>query len=301
MSQVLVTESYLDDIADAIREKNGSEDTYTPAQMAGAIEDIHTADDVVLVNKSITANGTYNPASDSADGYSGVTVSVPNSYSASDEGKVVSSGELVSQSSATKTENGTYDTTLNNEIVIAVPSPVLVQKTITKNGTYNPASDNADGYSSIVVNVSDGGEGNVQFFGYSDVTFKNTVNDTNIGNAQTNKITTEITNPSGTEQIIYTTAPIDLTDKNRVFIIFDNCQLNTNVTYGGIVLGVKSTIPTSYSDAKTNAVSKSIASAQDAIVLDVSNLTGSYYLYYASKIYFSNSGYARATFNIYAI
>ena len=30
----------------------------------------------VLVNKSITANGTYDPADDSADGYSGVTVNV---------------------------------------------------------------------------------------------------------------------------------------------------------------------------------------------------------------------------------
>lgn len=122
MSQVLVTESYLDDIADAIREKNGSEDTYTPAQMAGAIEDIHTADEVVLVSKSVNANGTYNPASDSADGYSGVTVNVPNSYAAGDEGKVVSNGALVAQSARSSdiTENGTYDTTLNNEVTVDV-------------------------------------------------------------------------------------------------------------------------------------------------------------------------------------
>lgn len=31
--------------------------------------------------------------------------------------------------------------------------PTLVTKTITQNGTYNPASDNADGYSTVTVNV----------------------------------------------------------------------------------------------------------------------------------------------------
>lgn len=35
--------------------------------------------------------------------------------------------------------------------------PTLVQKTITANGTYNASSDDADGYSSVIVNVSSGG------------------------------------------------------------------------------------------------------------------------------------------------
>lgn len=301
MAQVLVTESYLDDIADAIRDKTGSEDTYTPAQMAGAIDGIQTADEVVLVSKSVTANGTYDPEDDSADGYSDVTVNVPNTYTLSDEGKVVSSGELVSQTSTTKTSNGTYDTTTNNEVVVNVPSLDLVSKTITENGTYNPASDNADGYSSVIVNVSGGGGGQPLSIGYSDVIFKNTTNDTNIGNAQTNKITTEITSPSGTEQIIYTKNPVDLTDKEVVIIAFNNCQINTNTTQGGIVLGAKSEVPTSYSDSMTNSVFKKITSAQDAILIDVSSLTGNFYLYYASRIYFSASGYCRATFKIYAI
>lgn len=37
MANVLVEEQYLQDIADSIRDKNGSSDTYTPAQMSGAI------------------------------------------------------------------------------------------------------------------------------------------------------------------------------------------------------------------------------------------------------------------------
>ena len=118
MAQVLVTESYLDDIADAIRDKTGSEDTYTPAQMAGAIEALPDAP--VLVQKSITANGSYDPEDDSADGYSEVTVNVPNTYTASDEGKVVDSGALVAQGSDTVTENDTYDTTLISSLTVNV-------------------------------------------------------------------------------------------------------------------------------------------------------------------------------------
>lgn len=78
----------------------------------------------VLGPKSVTQNGTYNAVSDELDGYSSVTVDVPNSYSAADEGKVVSSGALVSQTSTTKTQNGTYDTTLNNEVVVDVRASV---------------------------------------------------------------------------------------------------------------------------------------------------------------------------------
>ena len=65
----------------------------------------------VLTEKTITSNGTYNAASDQADGYSKVTVNVPSQ------------------------------------------SPTLVTKTITSNGTYNASSDQADGYSSVTVNI----------------------------------------------------------------------------------------------------------------------------------------------------
>ena len=42
MAQGLITKSYLSDIADAIRGKNGSSDTYTPSEMASAITNIPT-------------------------------------------------------------------------------------------------------------------------------------------------------------------------------------------------------------------------------------------------------------------
>lgn len=93
--------------------------------------------EAVLINKSVTANGTYNASSDSADGYKKVVVDVPNSYSAADEGKVVSNGALVAQGSATYTSNGTYDTTLVDEVEVAVP----VSNVSVETGTFTVTSD----------------------------------------------------------------------------------------------------------------------------------------------------------------
>lgn len=100
---------------------------------------------------SVSENGTYTALSGHA--YSPVTVDVPNSYDVSDEGKVVSNGALVGQTSATKTANGTYDTTLNNEVVVNVPGIVPSgTKSITENGTYDVTD-----FASANVNVSGGG------------------------------------------------------------------------------------------------------------------------------------------------
>ena len=69
---------------------------------------------------SVTENGTY--TAPDGEAYTPVTVAVPNTYSASDEGKVVDDGALVAQTSLTVTQNGTVDTTLNNEVVVNVPT-----------------------------------------------------------------------------------------------------------------------------------------------------------------------------------
>lgn len=119
MSKVLVNESNLMAIGAAIRARNGAATTYRPGEMAAAIQ------------------------------------AVPNRYGASDEGKVVSSGALVAQTSVTKTANGTYDTTTNNEVVVNV-APNLQSKTATQNGTVTP-DQGYDGLSSVVVNVSGSG------------------------------------------------------------------------------------------------------------------------------------------------
>ena len=107
--------------------------------------------------KSINANGTYNASSDGKDGYSQVTVNVPNSYAAGDEGKVVSNGALVAQTARPSqiTANGIYDTTLNDEVEVAVSgaSATLGTKSIVANGSYSASSDSLDGYSSVSVEV----------------------------------------------------------------------------------------------------------------------------------------------------
>ena len=62
MPQVLVTESSLEAIGDAIRYKNGSQNTYTPSQMAPAIRAITTAQEGYVLPEGtmeITQNGTY--------------------------------------------------------------------------------------------------------------------------------------------------------------------------------------------------------------------------------------------------
>ena len=74
MSRALITEDYLTDIADAIRAKNGSSDTYTPPQMAAAIAAIPTGGGVDVEALSVTANGTYTAPTGKA--YSPVTVNV---------------------------------------------------------------------------------------------------------------------------------------------------------------------------------------------------------------------------------
>ena len=69
----------------------------------------------------IIKNGTYNPKS--LELYKpiwGIEVNVPNSFTASDEGKVVSGGALVSQTPLSVTANGTYTTTMNNSVVVNV-------------------------------------------------------------------------------------------------------------------------------------------------------------------------------------
>ena len=119
-----------------------------------------SGDVTLLNNKDISANGVYSASADDADGYKNVTVSVPNTYAAGDEGKVVSNGALVAQTAhATVTQNGTVDTTLNNSVEVAVPQPTgTKQISITQNGT---TTENVAEYASaeITVNVSGGGGG----------------------------------------------------------------------------------------------------------------------------------------------
>ena len=117
MAKAAITEQYLTDIADAIRSKTGmSSATYYPSEMAPAIMTISGSGGITPTGTiNINTNGTHNVTT-----YASANVSVPNSYSAGDEGKVVSNGTLVAQTSAIYNTNNTYDTTLINSVTVNV-------------------------------------------------------------------------------------------------------------------------------------------------------------------------------------
>lgn len=75
----VIHKDIIQDIASAIRQKENSDNKYTPVQMKNAILNLPTG--------SITAQ---------------------------DEGKVVQNGSLVNQTSLSITQNNTYDTTTKN-------------------------------------------------------------------------------------------------------------------------------------------------------------------------------------------
>lgn len=77
MSKVLVTESYLSDIADSIRAKKNTADTFTPAQMSGAIDTIETPNLQAKTVSPSTSAQTVSPDT----GYNGLSRVTVNAIS----------------------------------------------------------------------------------------------------------------------------------------------------------------------------------------------------------------------------
>ena len=155
MAKAAITEQYLNDVADAIRTKTGmSSATYYPAQMAPAILTISGSGGIIPTG-TIDINFTS---------YASADVDVPNSYADGDEGKVVSNGVLVSQTSATYTSNNTYETTLVSSVMVNVAGggsqPNLQDKTginpSTLSQTIEPDTG-YDGLSSVQINAMPSG------------------------------------------------------------------------------------------------------------------------------------------------
>ncbi len=151
MANVLVQESSLSDIADSIRAKNGTQDTYKPSQMAAAIDAISTGTDTsdatlnsagqMLSGVTAYANGvkyTGNiPSKTSGDlTASGATVTVPAGHYANGASKSVASG------SATTPATG-----ITANPTISVNSSGLITASVSANQSITPSV--SPGYVSI--------------------------------------------------------------------------------------------------------------------------------------------------------
>lgn len=149
MSKYFVDGQDLSDIADAIR--TGLATTASlefPDDFVTGIGNISggtTPTGEKTIN--ISANGT---TTEDVTNYATakVVAAVPNTYSNSDEGKVVSSGALVAQGSDTVTANGVHDTTLIKSLTVNVSGGGSGGATVVSSGTFT-----GNGNQGIAVNI----------------------------------------------------------------------------------------------------------------------------------------------------
>lgn len=149
MSIAYIDESLLTGIANAIRSKNGSSDTYTPLEMINAIDDIETGGGGITPTGIININ--QNGQTDVTN-YATANVSVQPSLQ--------SKSVTPSTSAQNVTPDSGYDG-LSSVAVDAIPSQYIVpsgSQTISQNGTYDISA-----LAEVVVNVSGGSEDMIQY------------------------------------------------------------------------------------------------------------------------------------------
>lgn len=186
MSKVLITRSKLDELATTIAAKSGATLPLTIAQMDAAVQGISGGGDtytrtVVVPQQTVTPNSSRTAAFTSTeyfvDGEYYVVTCDGTEYVVTAEtlwsnnvvlgdaqvvwatSDVLYPFALITDGSA---REGYFATTSQHTIKVErlefVDGPLtIIPKSVTANGTYNASSDNADGYSSVTVNVPSGG------------------------------------------------------------------------------------------------------------------------------------------------
>ena len=124
MAVVLINETTLTAIADAIRDKLSTDDTYQPGEMPDAIESISGGGSATLGTKTITSNATYNASSDNLDGYSSVTVNVPT-------GAAKSSSDLTANNLTVTAPAGLYSSDASKTLTDANLIAGNIKKDVT--------------------------------------------------------------------------------------------------------------------------------------------------------------------------
>lgn len=141
MSKVSITRSLLDDLAMSISAKSGEAVPMTLTEMKDAVDSIQTGGGATLITKSITANGTYNASSDSADGYSSVTVNVSG-------GTPRTSTDLVVSGATVTAPAGVYATDASKSVATGTAGTPTASKGSVSNHSISvtPSVTNTSGY-----------------------------------------------------------------------------------------------------------------------------------------------------------
>lgn len=194
-----------------------------------------------------------------------------------------------------------------NEIGNINGEPILQSKTVTQNGTVSPDSG-YDGLSSVTINVPSDASIK-QYIGASLVQYSNTTTaETGITGTDWiySRLASEIDTPSGEEQVICTQSKINLSNMSKIYMLCKWWRYDTNWS-NGIAFGISEEAPSS-ADNAINIAEKietrlpifysqyvgtdtSVSSPPVvAELMDVSDITGSYYIWIATKLLYNNSG-----------